>query len=167
MLHRENLGTETYPFPNAICYAGWKAILLTWAWALAIWQIADFAKFLVSWVLQRAEDIWTECKHTEQPEPAWVKAVNLPGVVGDHLMRLAYKPIAVRLTTVQSWRDFVVCLLSSNSRDPAPSPSLVKALNATSMLGALRLAGGQLLLCLHDVHVVCCVSYSCPAACVH
>ena len=84
-------------FSDAVCYAGWKAILLTWAWSLVIWQVADFAKFLATWVLQRAEDIQTECKHTDQPQPAWVKAVNFPGVAGDWLMRLAYTPIAVRL----------------------------------------------------------------------
>ena len=101
-------------FSAAICYAGWKAILLTWAWALAIWQIADFAKFLASWVLQRAEDIQTECKHTDQPEPAWVKAVNLPGVAGDRLMGLAYKPIAVRLTAEASRPVLEACLLLGN-----------------------------------------------------
>ena len=105
------LGTETNPFPNAICNAGWKAILLTWAWALA-----DFAKFVTSWLLQRAEDIQTECKHVEQPEPAWVKAVNLPGVAGNRLIRVAYKPIAVCSKIAQSWCDFAACLLSSNSR---------------------------------------------------
>lgn len=76
--------------------AGWKAILLTWAWALAIWQLADFAKFLASWVLHKAEDIQADCRHTEEPLPSWVKAVNAPGVAGDRLMRMAYKPVKVR-----------------------------------------------------------------------
>lgn len=99
-------GTNAKP----IWSAGWKAILLTWAWALSIWQIADFAKYLASSMLQRAEDIQIDCKHTEQTEPAWVKAVNLPGVVGDYIMRAAYKPIAVRLTAVHVWSDFGACL---------------------------------------------------------
>ena len=41
---------------------GWKPVLLTWAWAMIIWQIADAFKFLVSYNLQAAEDISAACK---------------------------------------------------------------------------------------------------------
>ncbi|KAL3158516.1 hypothetical protein ABBQ38_010745 [Trebouxia sp. C0009 RCD-2024] len=84
--------------------AGWKAILLTWAWALAVWQLADFAKFLASWVMHRAEDIQADCRHTEEPLPAWVKAVNAPGVLGDRFMRMAYKPVKVANKGVKTLR---------------------------------------------------------------
>ena len=148
MLHRAVFGTEINPFCNDICYAGWKAILLTWAWALAIWQIADFAKFLVSWLLQRAEDIQTHCKHTDQPEPAWVKAVNFPGVAGDRLMRVAYKPIAVRLAAVQLWHDLVAHLLSANSWEMAQTLLFVRALTATSILDCSKFGLPGFIVCL-------------------
>lgn len=81
----------------SVCCIGWRAILLTWAWALVIWQVADFVKFLVTWVLQDAEDIQTECIRDEKPLPFWVKLVNAPGVAGDRFMSVVSKPFEVSL----------------------------------------------------------------------
>ena len=67
------------------CCAGWPAVLLTWAWALVIWQIADFVKFLASWNMQAAEDVSAQCKESGEAKPTWVKVLDMPGIVGDRI----------------------------------------------------------------------------------
>lgn len=90
-------GNIRFCLKSLVCCTGWRAILLTWAWALVVWQVADFVKFLVTWVLQDAEDIQTECIRDEKPLPFWVKLVNAPGVAGNRFMSIVYKPFAVSL----------------------------------------------------------------------
>ena len=107
------------------CHSGWKAILLTWAWALVIWQVADFVKFLTTLVLQRAEDIQTDCKHSQKPLPLWVKVVNAPGVAGGWFMTVACKPFVVSmLYTQQHGLDYLTatrtCALLAHHSVPNP-----------------------------------------------
>lgn len=82
---------------SASFHAGWPAILLTWAWALVIWQIADFVKFLASWNMQIAEEMSAQCKETGERRPTWVKMIDVPGAVGDQISDAVDKTIQVRL----------------------------------------------------------------------
>ena len=76
--------------------------MLTWVWALVIWQVADFVKFLASWMMHSAEDVSAQCKDTGEAKPTWVKMLDLPGQVGDHMSEGAGNAIQVSTSVVMT-----------------------------------------------------------------
>jgi H+-transporting ATPase len=52
---------------------------IVWAYAIAVWLIADAAKTCVQALFIRQERVKEDCKMHSRPLPLWVRAVDWPG----------------------------------------------------------------------------------------
>ena len=85
--------------------AGWAKVAIVWAYAIAVWLIADAAKTCVQALFIRQERLKEDCKMHDQPLPLWARVLDWPGnAVESALDRLAkvrvscWLPLTVRTT---------------------------------------------------------------------
>ena len=63
---------------------------IVWAYAIAVWLMADAAKTCVQALFIHQERVKEDCKMHSRPLPLWVRAVDWPGnAVASSLDRLA------------------------------------------------------------------------------
>lgn len=58
--------------------AGWVPILMTWAYVIAWWLLADLVKVAIQSLFARYDVIVARCKETGEPHPGWVRALDAP-----------------------------------------------------------------------------------------
>ncbi|GAQ86610.1 h+ ATPase [Klebsormidium nitens] len=58
--------------------AGWVPILITWAYVIAWWLLADLVKVAIQRVFARYDVIVARCKETGKRHPTWVRALDAP-----------------------------------------------------------------------------------------
>ncbi len=74
-----------------------------WAYAVAVWLIADVAKTCVQAFFIRQERIKEDCKMHDRPLPLWVRIVDWPGnaleSALDSLAQVSHPALAVCVST--------------------------------------------------------------------
>lgn len=70
--HRRNGEIDAY------C-AGWAKVGIVWAYAVAVWLVADAVKVGAQALFIRQEHVKEHCKMTDSPTPLWARAIDWPG----------------------------------------------------------------------------------------
>jgi len=59
--------------------AGWAKVGIVWAYAVAVWLVADAVKVGAQALFIRQEHVKEHCKMTDSTTPLWARAIDWPG----------------------------------------------------------------------------------------
>lgn len=112
--------------------AGWVPVLVTLLYSIIWLQIADVAKVVVQRLFRRYEITKEHCHQHNLPMPTWVKVIDAPGVLAEHMA-----------DRFESW--MLACFSSNRQADPVkPQTAAPKTSPSLGLSRISKLPSGSL-----------------------